>query len=98
MTSTIKDATAEMLSQAGSGSASALRSAATSMDDLAGRTERGFTAASDMIDSCDTGTILHDLRRVVRRHPGTTLLVAAALAATLGYAAASSIKPARLRG
>lgn len=92
-----RNATAEMLSHAGSGSASAFRSAATSMDDLAGVTERGFTAASDLIDSCDPGTILHDIRRIVRRHPGTILLVASALAATLGYAAASSGKPARLR-
>lgn len=87
-----RTATAQMLDKTGTGSAETLRSAAASIDGFADRTERRFTAASDFVQSCDTGTMMHDIRRIVRRHPGSFLLAAAAVAATLGYAAGSSCK------
>lgn len=92
-----RHATAQMLDKTGVESAETLRNAAASLDGFADRTERRFTAASDFVASCDTGTMLHDIRRIVRRHPGSFLLAAAAVAATLGYAAGSSNRPSRLR-
>lgn len=85
-----RNATAHMLDKTGTGSADTLRAAAASIDGFADRTERRFTAASDIVESYDPGTMVHDLRRIVRRHPGSFLLAAAAVAATLGYVAGSS--------
>ena len=91
-----RNATAQLLDKTGAGSAETLRAAATSLDGFADRTERRFIAASDFVGTCETGTMLHDLRRIVHRHPGSLLLAAAAVAATLGYAAGSTKKTARL--
>lgn len=85
-----RHATAQMLDKTGAGSADTLRSAAASIEGFADRTEKRFTAASDIVESYDPGTMLHDIRRMVRRHPGSFLLAAAAIAATLGYAAGST--------
>jgi hypothetical protein len=85
-----RHATAQMLDQTGAGSAETLRAAAASIDGFADRTEQRFTAASNIVESYDAGTMVHDLRRIVRRHPGSFLLAAAAIAATVGYVAGSS--------
>lgn len=46
-----RDATAQMLDKTGAGSAHTLRSAAASIEGFADRTEKRFTAASDIVES-----------------------------------------------
>ncbi len=44
-----------------------------------------LASASHYLDSHDAGGMLQDLRRVVRRNPGSFLLLTATLACTVGY-------------
>ncbi len=44
-----------------------------------------LASASCYLDSHDAGGMLQDLRKVVRRNPGTFLLLTATLACTVGY-------------
>lgn len=83
----VRKSTARILGQAGSESSEALRAAAVAVDGLADRTEERFASASRYVRACDTTSMLQDARRLVRRHPGSFLLAASALAAVLGYAA-----------
>lgn len=73
--------------------ASAVRSAgnqgANVIDSVAQAADVHLAATSNYIGTRDANGILHDLRTIVRRHPGTFLFVAASVAATVGYLTAS---------
>ena len=73
--------------------ASAVRSAgnqgADAIDNVAQAADVRLAATSNYIGTRDASGILHDLRTIVRRHPGTFLFVAASVAATVGYLTAS---------
>ncbi len=73
--------------------ASAVRSASNQgadvINSVAQTADAGLAATSHYIGTRDANGILHDLRTMVRRHPGTFLFVAASVAATVGYLTAS---------
>ena len=73
--------------------ASAVRSAgnqgADMIDSVAQNTDARLAATSNYIGTRDANGVLHDLRTIVRRHPGTFLFIAASVAATVGYLTAS---------
>ena len=73
--------------------ASAVRAAgnegAEAIEGVAEGAGQRLASASHYLDSHDAGGMLHDLRRVVRRHPGSFLLLTATVACTVGYMTAS---------
>ena len=91
----VRNSTARILGQAGTESSEALRAAAVAVDGLADRTEERFASASRYVRACDTTSMVQDARRLVRRHPGSFLLAATAVAALLGYAAGRGTTPRR---
>ena len=89
-----------ILDHARTGASSSLQSAASSIraagnqgadaiEDIAERTGQRFESASSYIDSCDAGGVMRDLRKLVRRHPGSFLLLTAAVACSVGYLSAA---------
>jgi hypothetical protein len=74
--------------------ASAVRStankSASMIEDCAEGAGHRLDSTSSYLDKHDAGDMLHDLRRIVRRHPGPVLLLTASVAACVGYWAASN--------
>lgn len=79
--------------------ASAVRSAgnqgAEVIEGVAEGTGQRLASASSYLDSHDAEGMLQDLRRIVRRHPGSFLLLTATVACTIGYMTANKTKCSR---
>ena len=69
--------------------ASAVRSAgsqsAAMVEECAENTGARLDSTSSYIRKHDGADMMHDLRTIVRRHPGSFLLLAASVAACIGY-------------
>lgn len=74
--------------------ASAVRSAANQSASMIENCGEGaghrLDSTSSYLDKHDAGDMMHDLRKIVRRHPGTFLLLTASVAACVGYLTASN--------
>lgn len=90
-----------LMDQARTDTAGALHSAAAAVraagSHSAAAVEDATESAGQKLDSTssyirknDAGDMLHDLRRVVRKHPGAFLILTAAVAALAGYLAATN--------
>lgn len=88
------------LGEAAVGTEDALHSAAATVrdagaqgaaviDDLATGAGKHLASASAYLGRTDAASVSYDMQRMVRRHPGTFVLVAAVLAAGVGYLAGS---------
>ena len=80
--------TASAVRSAGSQSAAAIEECAEGAADR-------LDSTSKYIRKHDGADMLHDLRTLVRRHPGSFLLVSASVAACVGYFAASMTRNQR---
>ena len=85
----IRSDTADALHSAASAVRSTGSQAAASVDRCAEDTRQVLDATSSYIGKNDTTDMIHDLRTMVRRHPGSALLLTASVAACIGYFAAT---------
>ena len=81
--------TADALHSAAQSVRSTGSQAAASVDQCAQDTARRLDSTSSYIGKHDATDMIHDLRTIVRRHPGTFMVLTASIAACLGYMAAT---------
>ncbi|MFN0102152.1 MAG: hypothetical protein ACKV2U_08690 [Bryobacteraceae bacterium] len=105
-TDDMRKSTATMLENAGTSTAGALHSTATAVrnaadkiatpiDEMAEGAGQRLLSAASYIGYNDTSGMLYDFQRIVRRHPGTFVLLATTVAATVGYLFGSKSAPRR---
>jgi hypothetical protein len=81
--------TAETLHSAASTVRAAGNQGSAAIEDFAEGTGQRLDATSAYIGKNDASDMAHDLRRIVRRHPGAFLLLTASVAACIGYVSGS---------
>lgn len=102
----IRRSASDMLDQARVDSSASLHSAASAVrsagnkgaeviEGAAEGTGQRLASASSYLDSHDAEGMLQDLRSIIRRHPGSFLLLTATLACTVGYMTANRTKCSR---